>query len=212
MCAHTWNIGKRVIRADLQRALSVLPPASEFHTAYKSGARVAYLARRQNPLNAGPSQYTNAHQGAQVSREERLPRWRRTRHDVRPKGRPFQSCSREAVRRYGAFRGACLVQYWTLPKVGTVNKRRGQPGPAYGLIRFGVAHAFTLMVGFQLVRALDPGECHLVEEGLVSVVTHDPRQTQALGCFFCSHSSAVGIPAPPPTKYRLAFSQRRLFN
>jgi hypothetical protein len=40
---------------------------------------------------------------------------------------------------------------------------------AYGMI------AFSL----DLVRTLNPGECHLVEEGFVGVVTHDPCQTEA---------------------------------
>jgi hypothetical protein len=41
------------------------------------------------------------------------------------------------------------------------------------------------MISFclDLVRTLDPGECHLAEEGFVGVVTHDPRQTQAFERF-----------------------------
>jgi hypothetical protein len=46
-----------------------------------------------------------------------------------------------------------------------------------------------------LVSALDPGECHLVEEGFISVVRHGPCQTQAFDRFLlilgCRHS-------PPP--------------
>jgi hypothetical protein len=48
-----------------------------------------------------------------------------------------------------------------------------------------------------LVRALDPGECHLVEEGLVSVVTHDPRQTQAFDRFLL----ILGYRHAPPPQY-----------
>jgi hypothetical protein len=50
-----------------------------------------------------------------------------------------------------------------------------------------------------LVRALDPGERHLVEEGFISVVRHGPCQTQAFDRFplilGCPHSRT-------PQKYR----------
>jgi hypothetical protein len=34
-----------------------------------------------------------------------------------------------------------------------------------------------------LVRALDPGECHLVEQGFVGAVLHDLRKPQAFDRF-----------------------------
>jgi hypothetical protein len=88
------------------------------------------------------------------------------------------------------------------PSVASEIGQLTNEGPARtrleGLIRFGAARAFTLMAGFQLVRALDPGECHLVEEGFVGVVTHRLRQPQAFGCFlFTLFSCRHNRPTPP---------------
>jgi hypothetical protein len=54
------------------------------------------------------------------------------------------------------------------------------------------------MISFclNLVRTLDPGECHLAEEGFVGVVTHDPRQTQAFERFLL-----ILYRHPPPPQY-----------
>jgi hypothetical protein len=48
-----------------------------------------------------------------------------------------------------------------------------------------------------LIRTLDPGECHLVEEGFVGVVTNDPRQTQA----FDGSLLILGYRHAPPPQY-----------
>ena len=52
------------------------------------------------------------------------------------------------------------------------------------------------MISFclDLVRALDPGECDLVEEGCVGFVTHDLRQTQA---FYGLTLTLLGHRLPP---------------
>jgi hypothetical protein len=52
------------------------------------------------------------------------------------------------------------------------------------------------MIAFSLdlVRTLDPGEGHLVEEGFVGVVTHDPCQTETFDRFLLI---LLGH-APPP--------------
>lgn len=68
------------------------------------------------------------------------------------------------------------------PSVASEIGQLTNEGPARtrleGLIRFGAARAFTLMAGFQLVRALACAK----------------RKHSAA---FCSHSLAVGIIAPP---------------
>ena len=64
-----------------------------------------------------------------------------------------------------------------------------------GTVLIGIS-AFRMNAScLDLVRALDPSECHLVEEGFVSVVPHDPaRRRQSTA--FCSYSD-IAMSRPP---------------
>jgi hypothetical protein len=79
---------------------------------------------------------------------------------------------------------------------GSVPSSPASAGLIFGAL---VLDAFG-MISFclDLVRALDPGECHLVEEGFVGVVTHDARQTQAFDGLLLT---LLGYRHVPPPQY-----------